>query len=81
VIERLEILRSYDSLGSDGVDRVQALLREAKPLEAAIILLEKHYDPRYLHGSKGKSYRFTIDQEQVSDAALELLKMLPTSRG
>ncbi len=81
VIERLEILRSYESLGSDGVDRVQHLLREGKPLDAAVILLEKHYDPRYLHGCKGKRYRFTIEQEQLSDAALQLLELLPAGSG
>lgn len=76
VIDRVEGLRSYTSLGDAGVDEVQALLREDKPVEAAMILLEKHYDPRYLHGSNPGRFRMQIEQCSVDEAAQQLVSYL-----
>lgn len=76
LITRLESLRCYDPLGSSGVDEVQQLLRGAQPVDAAKILLQRHYDPRYLHGSEHKDYRFSIDAASPQQAAQHIVDRL-----
>ena len=76
VIERLEALRAYDPLGSEGVDAVQSLLRCEQPVDAAKILLQKHYDPRYLHGSEQRTYSFRISEISTDEAVHQLLQAL-----
>ncbi|MEE2890124.1 MAG: tRNA 2-selenouridine(34) synthase MnmH [Planctomycetota bacterium] len=76
LIVRLESLRGYDPLGSKGVDEVQTLLRNDQPMEAAIILLERHYDPRYLHGSEQKDFRFSIEEPSLEVACQQIVAKL-----
>ena len=76
LIVRLESLRVYDPLGSSGVDEVQNLLRNDQPMEAAIILLERHYDPRYLHGSEQKDFRFSIEEPSLEMACQQIVAKL-----
>ena len=76
VIERVEALRAYDPLGSEGVDAVQSLLRCEQPVDAAKILLQKHYDPRYLHGSEQRTYSFRISEISTDEAVHQLLQAL-----
>ena len=73
VIDRLETLRGYDLLGTDGVDRVQDLLRDDQAMEAASYLLQHHYDPRYLHGGQQKQFLFAIENLETEVAAQELV--------
>jgi len=72
VIERVETLRGYEKMGTAGVDRVQGLLTDGKAIEAAIYLLEHHYDPRYRHGGQQKQFLFAIENLETPVAAQEL---------
>ncbi len=76
VLERLEVLRGYDRIGSEGVDHVQKLIRSGDPHLAAIYLLEHHYDPRYQHGGEHKEFRFKVENLRTAQVSRELVDRL-----
>jgi len=79
VLERLEVLRGYDRIGSEGVDHVQGLIRRGDPHLAAVFLLEHHYDPRYQHGGEHKMFRFKVENLQTEQVSRELIERLTSS--
>jgi tRNA 2-selenouridine synthase len=76
LIDRIDTLRCYEALGDQGVDEIQSLLKAGEPQKAAVMLLEKHYDPRYVHGNKGRHYHFRVEQPTTAEAALEIVRLL-----
>ncbi|MCP3694796.1 MAG: hypothetical protein GY917_21540, partial [Planctomycetaceae bacterium] len=72
-----DTLRCYEALGDRGVDEIQSLLVAGDPHRAAVILLQNHYDPRYVHGNEGRDYRYRVEQPGPAEAAREIARMLP----
>ncbi|HIN79962.1 MAG TPA: tRNA 2-selenouridine(34) synthase MnmH [Planctomycetes bacterium] len=74
--QRLPALAGFDGIGEEGVKTLDALLATGDVEEAARILLEKHYDPRYRHGNQERVFADTIPMEDSVDTARGLVALL-----
>lgn len=78
---RLPDLACYPAIGADGVRHLDALLEAGDVEEVAQQLLERHYDPRYRHGSAEFRHCHEVRFENVASTAAEILDWLDARHG
>lgn len=78
--KRVEALRAavsslsrFDSIGDEGVERLERWLSTGAFAEVATFLLERHYDPRYRFAQRGREVAHTVHVTDPHRAAKELL--------
>ncbi len=75
ISERLAKLECYSRMGSAGVEEATTLLAAGRYRDAARLLLERHYDPRYEHAPSLPAVT-PIDVRDFDGAAAEIVDRL-----
>ncbi|MFQ5655048.1 MAG: hypothetical protein ACE5GW_09995, partial [Planctomycetota bacterium] len=77
---RLPALAPYPRIGEEGVLELEGLLEAGRAGEAARLLLERHYDPRYRHGNRALRLIRRLELGSFADTAARVVSAMDELR-